>query len=148
MWCINWHQKRFISAFSSQCHYIDAPHSWIRSTDVWTMDTSEAAHTQRLCISQTQMNKEEMLHHQLVDWLATGLPHKHLGLYCVDPFVRRLCLFSSVNDREARTASSSELRTAWAEQSPLLARKESFGRETTDRILSYRFDFHVTVRDF
>jgi hypothetical protein len=41
-----------------------------------------------------------------------------------------------------------EPRTAQAKQSPLLARKESFGQEMADLIAPYRFDFQVIVRDF
>jgi hypothetical protein len=93
-----------------------------------------------------------------LDWLATGRTRKHLGLNCIRPFVRRLCLFSSIIYRgtctapsvrpprgRARTARAEvcgplvgEPRTARAERSPLLARKESFGREMADWILSYR----------
>jgi hypothetical protein len=40
------------------------------------------------------------------DWLATGRTRKHLGLYCIRPFVRRLCLFSSVIYSGTRTAPS------------------------------------------
>jgi hypothetical protein len=41
-----------------------------------------------------------------VDWLATGRTRKQLGLYCIRPFVHRLCLFSSVIYRGTRTAPS------------------------------------------
>jgi hypothetical protein len=88
-----------------------------------------------------------------IDWHATGLPHKHLGLYCVDPLCAAcVCFPPSTTEAPAPLRACGPLveepRTARAEQSPLLARKESFGQEMTDRILSYRFDFHVTVRDF
>jgi hypothetical protein len=43
---------------------------------------------------------------QWLDWLATGRTRKHLGLCCIRPFVRRLCLFSSVIYRGTRTAPS------------------------------------------
>jgi hypothetical protein len=39
-------------------------------------------------------------------WLATGRTRKHLGLCCIRPFVRPLCLFSSVIYRGIRTTSS------------------------------------------
>jgi hypothetical protein len=41
-----------------------------------------------------------------LDWLATGRTRKHLGFCCIRPFVRRLCLFSSVIYRGTRTAPS------------------------------------------
>jgi hypothetical protein len=41
-----------------------------------------------------------------LDWLATGKTRKNLGLNCIGPFVRRLCLFSSVIYRGTRTAPS------------------------------------------
>jgi hypothetical protein len=41
-----------------------------------------------------------------LDWLVTGRTRKHLGLYCIRPFVHRLCLFSSVIYRGTRTAPS------------------------------------------
>jgi hypothetical protein len=41
-----------------------------------------------------------------IDWLATGRTRKHLGFYCIPPFVRRLCLFSTVIYRGTRTAPS------------------------------------------
>jgi hypothetical protein len=43
---------------------------------------------------------------RLIDWLATGRTRKHLGLNCIRPFVRRLCLFSSVIYRGTSTAPS------------------------------------------
>jgi hypothetical protein len=70
------------------------------------------------------------------------------------PFVRRLCLFflRHLQGHPYRTEHAAlsweEPRTARAEQSPLLVRKESFGREMADLISPYRFDFHVIVRDF
>jgi hypothetical protein len=86
-----------------------------------------------------------------VDWLATELPHKHCiasALLCA----ACVCFPPSTTGAPAPLRACGPLmeepRTARAEQSPLLARKESFGRETTDRILSYRFDFHIIVRDF
>jgi hypothetical protein len=39
-------------------------------------------------------------------WLVTGRTRKHLGLFRIRPFVRRLCLFSSVIYRGNRTAPS------------------------------------------
>jgi hypothetical protein len=41
-----------------------------------------------------------------LDWLATGRTRKHLGLCCIRPFVRRLCLFSSVIYRGTHIAPS------------------------------------------
>jgi hypothetical protein len=44
-----------------------------------------------------------------LDWLETWRTRKHLGLYCIRPFVRRLCLFSSVIYRGTRTTPSVRL---------------------------------------
>jgi hypothetical protein len=66
-------------------------------------------------------------------------------------------LFSSVIYRGALAAperaalsweSPEPLMLKQSPQSPLLARKESFGREMVDLILPYLFDFHVIVRGF
>jgi hypothetical protein len=86
----------------------------------------------------------------LIDWLATGRTRKHLGLNCIQPFVRRLCVCFPPSSTgapaplracgllvgEPRTAQAEvcsprvgEPRTTRAERSPLLVRKESFGRE-------------------
>jgi hypothetical protein len=49
------------------------------------------------------------IHDPRLDWLVTGRTRKHLGLNCIRPFVRRLCLFSSVFYRGTRTAPSVRL---------------------------------------
>jgi hypothetical protein len=81
---------------------------------------------------------------------AIGKTRKHLGLKLLRPTVRRLCFcFPPSSTGAALSWESPEpLVLKRTPQSPLLARKESFGREMADLILPYRFDFHVIVRGF
>jgi hypothetical protein len=59
-----------------------------------------------LKISQSTLSSCSANHCNIVDWLATGRTRKHFGLNCIRPFMRRLCLFSSVIYRGTRTAPS------------------------------------------
>jgi hypothetical protein len=106
--------------------------------------------TQKQITGRLGMSKERMGYIIGLDWHCD---RKNLGLCCIHfIFAACVCFPLSPTGASVPLRACGPLmggpRTDLAKQSPLLARKESFGREMVDLISPYPFDFQVIVRDF
>jgi hypothetical protein len=57
----------------------------IHHTVLCVLAAATGVHIATKLVQGDQKVSTHLITIQRLDWLATGLPHKHLGLYCVDP---------------------------------------------------------------